>query len=174
MAKKKEQPVSSVPTINIEEDPLQFWDSSRYKTYSDKLKHPLWQRRRLEIMNRDNWMCQMCGDRQSPLHVHHRYYLNGKHPWEYNDGALITLCECCHKKEEGDMPRVVELVTSGLRKHGCMAISVETFGNNLLAREMDTDIPGMLGFMLFDKPTFDMVKEGLLKFREMRKKLQDG
>jgi hypothetical protein len=30
------------------------------------------------------------------LHVHHRYYLRGKKPWEYDDDALTTLCEDCH------------------------------------------------------------------------------
>lgn len=32
------------------------------------------------------------------LNVHHRYYIKGKAPWEYEDDALITLCEDCHKK----------------------------------------------------------------------------
>jgi hypothetical protein len=33
------------------------------------------------------------------LQVHHKYYIQGKHPWEYLDSALITLCPDCHKKE---------------------------------------------------------------------------
>ena len=32
------------------------------------------------------------------LNVHHKYYIKGKAPWEYEDDALITLCEDCHKK----------------------------------------------------------------------------
>ena len=32
------------------------------------------------------------------LNVHHKYYIKGKAPWEYEDDALITLCEYCHKK----------------------------------------------------------------------------
>lgn len=31
------------------------------------------------------------------LNVHHKYYIKTKLPWEYNDDALITLCEECHK-----------------------------------------------------------------------------
>ena len=30
------------------------------------------------------------------LNVHHKYYVNGKNPWEYDDEALITLCQDCH------------------------------------------------------------------------------
>ena len=30
------------------------------------------------------------------LNVHHRYYINGKNPWEYDNEALVTLCEDCH------------------------------------------------------------------------------
>lgn len=32
------------------------------------------------------------------LNIHHQYYVKGKFPWEYDDDALVTLCEDCHKK----------------------------------------------------------------------------
>ncbi|WP_035694866.1 hypothetical protein [Flavobacterium soli] len=32
------------------------------------------------------------------LHVHHKYYILNKLPWEYENNALITLCDLCHKK----------------------------------------------------------------------------
>ncbi len=31
------------------------------------------------------------------LNVHHNYYVNGKNPWEYDNEALVTLCEDCHR-----------------------------------------------------------------------------
>lgn len=31
------------------------------------------------------------------LNIHHNYYIQGLKPWEYDDKALITLCENCHK-----------------------------------------------------------------------------
>ena len=66
--------------------------------YNDKLKHPLWQKKRLKIMERDGFMCAICGNPVSELHVHHCYYDNSiKNPWEYPDKALITLCDNCHK-----------------------------------------------------------------------------
>jgi len=32
------------------------------------------------------------------LNVHHTYYIKGHKPWEYENDALVTLCEDCHKK----------------------------------------------------------------------------
>ena len=33
------------------------------------------------------------------LHVHHKYYIKGKKPWEYDNKVLLTLCKSCHKLE---------------------------------------------------------------------------
>ena len=33
------------------------------------------------------------------LNIHHKYYIKGKKPWEYDNDALITLCQDCHKLE---------------------------------------------------------------------------
>ncbi len=38
-------------------------------------------------------------DKAYSLHVHHKYYVLSKLPWEYQDDALITLCNWCHWKE---------------------------------------------------------------------------
>lgn len=32
------------------------------------------------------------------LNIHHVHYVKGKFPWEYDNDALITLCEACHKQ----------------------------------------------------------------------------
>lgn len=63
-------------------------------SYSELLKDPRWQKRRLEVMNQDNFTCQWCGDKETTLNVHHFKY-TGK-PWEAPDGDLITICEDCH------------------------------------------------------------------------------
>lgn len=65
--------------------------------YSEKLKDPRWQKKRLEILERDDWTCQMCGDTRSTLHVHHRMYISGLAPWDYPDNLLTVLCESCHQ-----------------------------------------------------------------------------
>lgn len=67
--------------------------------YSEKLKDPRWQKKRLEILDRDRWNCRKCGDDKSTLHVHHRRYIPGRDPWDYPDTMLTTLCELCHSTE---------------------------------------------------------------------------
>ncbi|WP_158960640.1 hypothetical protein [Myroides fluvii] len=37
-------------------------------------------------------------DKPIILHVHHKYYIKGKLPWDYLDDALITLCHGCHQE----------------------------------------------------------------------------
>jgi hypothetical protein len=66
------------------------------KTYAEKLKDPRWQKKRLEIFERDKWTCQACGDTTQTLNVHHRFYKSGLDPWEYNEVDLVTLCDNCH------------------------------------------------------------------------------
>lgn len=68
-------------------------------SYAEKLRDPRWQKKRLEILERDEWMCQNCFDSESTLVVHHRRYLKGTEPWEYPNGLLLTLCVNCHECE---------------------------------------------------------------------------
>lgn len=51
------------------------------------------------------------------LHVHHKYYIAGKLPWDYEDAALVTLCNWCHWKihEETEIP-IYSLVTGNLEE----------------------------------------------------------
>ena len=65
--------------------------------YIEKFKDPRWQKKRLQILERDNWVCQSCGDDISMLIVHHLSYDDeAEGPWDYPDLLLITLCQECH------------------------------------------------------------------------------
>ncbi|KKN79627.1 hypothetical protein LCGC14_0338310 [marine sediment metagenome] len=66
------------------------------KTYRELLKHPNWQKKRLEILERHEFQCQACEKEGETLHVHHSYYEKGFKPWEYPDESLWCLCEGCH------------------------------------------------------------------------------
>lgn len=66
-------------------------------SYFELLKDPRWQRKRLEIMERDWFACRICGDDKTTLNVHHQFYLSKLKPWEYENDTLMTLCEPCHK-----------------------------------------------------------------------------
>jgi len=68
------------------------------KGYAEKLKDPQWQKKRLEILERDGWKCMACGSTEKTLHVHHIFYLPKMEPWEVPNGLLITFCESCHKQ----------------------------------------------------------------------------
>lgn len=68
--------------------------------YAELLQHPLWQRKRLEIMARDFFECRICKAKDDTLHVHHRHYLPNRQPWDYPHELLVTLCKNCHAKEE--------------------------------------------------------------------------
>jgi hypothetical protein len=105
--------------------------------YSEKFKDPRWQKKRLEILERDEFTCQLCGDKESTLHVHHWYYEKGKDPWEYPDMALITLCEDCHK---------------------------ERHANNKAREDAETYLIQMLRVAKFDYTDLDMIANGLAEF----------
>jgi|688.fasta_scaffold518082_2 hypothetical protein len=85
---------------------------------TDSYKSPKWQKKRLQVLDRDGWACCACDDTESTLHVHHKAY-DGE-PWEVPDDWLQTLCESCHEilgphpragvfwfKDEQQTPRVV-------------------------------------------------------------------
>ena len=67
-------------------------------TYKEKLKNPKWQKKRLEIFQRDNFTCMVCGKDTITLHVHHLKYTSGD-PWDIDNKYLLTVCENCHKSE---------------------------------------------------------------------------
>lgn len=68
-------------------------------TYSEKLKDPRWQKRRLEVFNRRGFACECCGSKDQTLHVHHLVY-SGE-PWDAPFDNLESLCESCHAFREG-------------------------------------------------------------------------
>lgn len=82
-----------------------------YKPYSEKLKDPRWQRKRLEIMERDDFSCKICMDCESTLNVHHSYYGKGLDPWDYDSEYLMTLCEECHKDVEQKREEILKHMT---------------------------------------------------------------
>jgi len=61
-------------------------------------KHPLWQKKRLEIMQLAGFKCERCRSSDDTLNVHHAYYERGKKPWEYPTRAArrtIFIAKLC-------------------------------------------------------------------------------
>lgn len=121
--------------------------AKRSSAYAQKLKDPRWQRKRLEILERDEWMCQTCYASELTLHVHHKSYTWGNDPWDYPSGNLVTLCCDCHEAEtEQRKQSDAELVAVVSRHiHGFEA--VDSLSASLDAALAVTDywtIPGCL------------------------------
>lgn len=68
------------------------------KSYAELLRDPRWQRRRLEIFQRDGWACRVCGRKDKTLQVHHRLY-RGR-PWDAPKKWLETICSDDHEAIE--------------------------------------------------------------------------
>lgn len=69
--------------------------------YAQQIKSPKWQRLRLEVMDANGFQCQVCGEDNKELNVHHPYYLRGALIWEYPAKDLQCLCYDCHAEFHG-------------------------------------------------------------------------
>ena len=99
--------------------------------YRKLLLHPSWQKKRLEILNRDGFACRICGDETSTLHVHHLHYVAGNAPWEYAEETLITLCDGCHEAEHASRRQYEQGLIEQLRLLGLMSDDVGTIKNTV-------------------------------------------
>lgn len=77
--------------------------ASTGNSFSEQYNHPKWQKKRLEILKRDEFKCCRCGDSEHQLQIHHLYYDKGSKVWEYPDRALVTLCDECHNDLHNEM-----------------------------------------------------------------------
>lgn len=80
-------------------------------TYKEQLKSPFWQKKRLDILNRDKFTCQLCGDNSTTLHVHHKQYIKGREVWDYEDENFVTYCANCHALIEHLKSMSFEVIT---------------------------------------------------------------
>ena len=100
------------------------------KSYSEKLRDPRWQKKRLEILSRDEFTCQRCFDTSSTLVVHHRSYLAGREPWDYSNEYLVTLCELCHS-EEHDLEGVGKDLVNIIKMKGFFNSEIQVMAENI-------------------------------------------
>ena len=122
--------------------------------YADKFKDPRWQKKRLRILERDNWACQMCVAKHKSLHVHHLFYIKDIEPWEYEHRYLITLCDDCHKAVH-KINFKNEIVLKEIYKYSVSDIA------NLLSMSTNS-----LGYEDNFRIEIDQIREGILHRRE--------
>jgi len=134
--------------------------SHRRSAYLEKLRDPRWQKRRLEILDRDDWRCRRCFDSEHTLHVHHVWYAPGGDPWDVTDDGLLTLCERCHADEEYRAAVETRLLRALRRRFG--VFSVEMIADALedaLARPgapaWRVGTPGVVAAVLVDADAWD-------------------
>lgn len=78
--------------------------------FKDQYKHPKWQKKRLEILERENYTCQCCGDTETTLHVHHGYYERNKKLWEYDGFTMWCFCSECHEMWDQRKIRIHKMI----------------------------------------------------------------
>jgi hypothetical protein len=117
------------------------------KTYSEKLKDPRWQKKRLEILERDHWACVSCGEKDETLHIHHMFYFYGKEPWDIHNGFLITLCKSCHNTPRPCDPQYKKC-------KDCPEYGTDCFGSGDIPGEIISDIGKTLNLILENRPFY--------------------
>ena len=91
--------------------------------YSEKLQDPRWQKKRLEVFQRDDFRCTTCKNTTVSLQIHHLEYIGSIDPWEYPMDMLTTLCRDCHGREQQRPRYETDLITS-LKMNGFVALEV--------------------------------------------------
>ena len=97
--------------------------------YIEKLRHPKWQKYRLEILQRDGFKCRECDDGNTNLQVHHKFYVKSWLPWYYPSEALITLCDKCHKDFEREKSLIISTIFSKFSRYEELNLINEIFEN---------------------------------------------
>ena len=110
--------------------------------YAEKLKDPRWQKKRLEIFERDEWKCRRCKSDDKTLAAHHIKYRRGLEPWDYPNEDLLTLCESCHEEEYEWRPRAEQDLLDNLRLPGVFAVEMQSLALSIdLARRLEPEKP---------------------------------
>lgn len=110
-----------------------------FMTYTEKLQDPRWQKKRLEVFERDNFTCKLCEDKATTLNVHHSKYF--KEPWDAELSDLKTLCKTCHTiVEHGKKNGYVVIHIEKTRTY-CHVFIFDGNEYSILFFEIEKDIP---------------------------------
>lgn len=140
--------------------------NNKKNDYIKKLKDPRWQKKRLQILERDKWECQICRDTESQLHIHHIKYSDGD-PWEIEDRLLVTLCENCHESESDSFYFEFKALMNQLKELGFLSIHLqylrESFNEKASYKPLDKkydnplDILHAITLILSDQGRYDNI-----------------
>jgi len=98
-------------------------------SYYEQLNHPLWLRKKDEILQRDNYKCVICNSSLHKLEVHHLCYFPDLLIWEYDDELMITVCKKHHEQLTYELPKLAGLIALSCLKSN---IDLNTISSLLL------------------------------------------
>ena len=151
---------------------------SKIKTYSEKLKDPRWQKKRLEILNRDKFRCKRCYDETSTLNVHHLRYEYNKEPWEYDDECLTTLCDECHQYEHDHKEEFGKMLIAALYKKGFLSDELRAIACDVEKCEKLPHHPEVLstvlGWTFKHYPAFKTLVDDFFDYQEEQQKEKEA
>lgn len=122
--------------------------------YAKSLTDPRWQKKRLRILERDEWTCRDTGATDEELQVHHCWYSKGG-PWETPDEYLLTLTRTAHKERqalESRAKKALGLIMAGMDRDdlGGLVESLELAGESAQDRSEHTIVMAVNYSLLHD------------------------
>lgn len=125
-------------------------------TYSEKLRDPRWQKKRLRILERDEWKCCACSATEKNLQVHHLVYYKGNNPWDYSDDTLQTLCNDCHESRQEHADNAANALRLAMKN--VPNDKLPFFSGMVIALAMNTDASRQHAIMTLQESTRDSAR----------------
>jgi hypothetical protein len=100
-------------------------------SYKEQLNHPLWIRKKQEILERDGFCCVICGSELHKLEVHHLCYFPDLLIWEYDNELMISVCGKHHTQLTYDLPKISGLIAFQCLKENIDLIIIQKLLSNL-------------------------------------------
>lgn len=136
-------------------------------TYQEQIKHPKWQKKRLEVLKAHKFKCQTCGSKDEELHVHHPFYRRGAMIWEYKKEELESLCHRCHKDAHAIDEKIKKALALCRDKHKVLEFIQ---GINQPLKE-NTPTPPLPKPVLLTQPRYETYEER--EARELREEAEE-
>lgn len=135
-------------------------------SYYEQLKHPKWQKMRLEVLEAAGWKCSSCACTDKTLHVHHKQYIKGRAAWDYDMSNFEALCETCHADAHNSKEIINEILAALPSEMWMSAASLLAgwahgyIGSDLMSKVYDAQAEeaGELAWAVGDIDIFDVIK----------------
>ncbi len=130
-------------------------------------------------MQRDKFMCQICGDEESMLTVHHKVYEKNREPWEYEDNYLVTVCDSCHKNQHSEESTYTPLLIKQIKVAGFFADDIRELatGFNMcsFSKYNHKEIMQAISFLIGNKELLEsLVNKRKEFFEEWNRCVEEG